>query len=216
MERRFGFTLTGIQPLLMHQDDVWQADELEAWRKHPDNKHRSKAGDDRSPPWTWMTYLYSDGTHVAMPSANIMVALRTAGTQLILKGNKTFKELTQSGLLIFDEFCEFTVRGRQIPVTEIEKLRDREFLEHRTAVEQLGFTLYCKRARVGQSKHIRVRPRFDAWSVTGSIEVLSDAITDEILADLFKRAGRCGLNDWRPSSRTPGPFGMFAADVQAS
>src|SRR5690606_16037654 len=170
----------------------------------------------RSPAWTWMTYVYSDGENVAMPSANIMVALRTAGTQLILKGNKTFKELTQSGLLIVDEFCDFRCGGKQIPAGALDKFRDKSFSDHLEAAKKLGFTLYAKRARVGSAKHIRVRPRFDDWSVSGEIHVLSDDISDDILVDIFDRAGRCGLGDWRPACKTPGPFGMFTAEVKAA
>ena len=91
---KVAFELTGEMPLLMHSDDVEAADELKEWRKDPANKDLSVAGDDRSPAWTWQTYLYSDGEHVTIPGANLMVNLRTAATQIILKKQKTFKELS--------------------------------------------------------------------------------------------------------------------------
>ena len=211
--KSFQFELQGKMPLLMHADDVESADELEAWRKAPENKNRSKAGDDRSPAWTWQTYLYSDGEHVAMPAANIMVALRTSGTQLILKRQKTFKELSQSGLLIETEMCDFLVGGRQISMAEIIAIRDQEFRDQATAAREMGFSLFVRRAAIGRSKHVRVRPRFDNWSVRGVIHVLSPDISDEILEKLFELAGRAGLCDWRPSGKTPGPFGMFTSEI---
>lgn len=211
---RFSFRLVGHQPLLMHADDIFFADELAEWRKAPENKNQSKSGDDRSPPWTWQTYLYSDGEHVAMPAANIMVALRTAGTQLILKGKKTYKELTQSGLLIDTEFCRFTVDGKQIPLAKMVAIRDLPFSEQAKAVEKYGFALYAKRAKIGQAKHVRVRPRFNEWVIDGEINILSPDISDDTLKQIFQIAGNCGLGDWRPACKTPGSFGMFQAEVK--
>src|SRR5688572_24302178 len=121
------FTLKGHMPLLMHADDVEAADTLDVWRKAPENKNLSKPGDDRSPAWTWQTYLYSDGKNIAMPFENIMVAIRQAGTQLILKRQKTFKEITQSGLLIRDEYCEFLCAGKPVAMGPIIAMRDEPF-----------------------------------------------------------------------------------------
>lgn len=214
MFRTFSFRLVGHQPLLLHADDIWQADELMEWRKDPANKNQSKSGDDRSPAWTWQTYLYHDGETVVMPSANIMVALRTAGTQLILKGKKTYKELTQSGLLIDAEYCRFLCDGKEIPMAKIQAMRDLSFSEQANAVEKLGFSLFAKRARIGQAKHIRVRPRFANWAVEGEINVISNDISDDVLTQIFEFAGRGGLGDWRPACKTPGPFGMFQSELK--
>lgn len=212
--KEFGFTLTGIMPLLMHADDIEAADMLMAWRKDPANKNVSVAGDDRSPPWTWQTYCYSDGEHIAYPSENIMVALRQAGAQLILKKQKTYKEISQSGLLITTEFCEFRNAGKQIAVDSLKAIKDKPFADQAKAAEKLGFRLFCKRAKVGTSKHVRVRPRFESWTISGRIQILASEITPEVLVQLFNLAGRVGLSDWRPGCKTPGPFGMFSAVVK--
>lgn len=208
------FELVGEMPLLMHADNVEAADELTRWRKSPENKNISCAGDDRSPAWTWQTYCYYDDEHVAMPSESIMVCLRQAGAQVILKKQKTYKEITQSGLLISSEFCDFFAAGKQIPVSAIAALKTKAFDEQADAARGLGFRLFMKRARVGQSKHIRVRPRFDSWSIRGSLTVIAKEITYEALQTLFEIAGRVGLSDWRPGCKTPGPFGMFKATLR--
>lgn len=209
---RVSFTLTGLTALLLHADDVEAADALSEWRTNPANKNARKPGDDRSPPWTWQTYLYSDGAHMALPSENMMVCLRQAGTQMILRGQKTLKELTQSGLLIPSEFLTLCIRGAQIPMSAITALRDLPFSEQSTAVKELGFRLLAKRAAVGKAKHVRVRARLDDWSLSGELLVhpfAQSALTLERLRELFTIAGRCGLGDWRPAGRTPGVFGMF-------
>lgn len=207
------FTLTGVMPLLMHPDDVEASDMLSEWRKDPANKNMSTPGDDRSPPWTWQTNLYSDGINVTIPSANLMVALRQAGTQLILKKQKTYKEISQSGLLIPTEYLEFCCDGKQIAMADVTTLRDLPFAKQAEAVQSLGFKLFVKRAKIGQSKHVRVRPRFDRWSLSGSIQILVPEISYDILGKLFDLAGRVGLCDWRPGCKTPGPYGMFEAKL---
>ncbi len=208
------FELKGIMPLLMHQDDVEQADTLIAWRKDPANKSISTPGDDRSPAWSWMTYAYNDGKNLVMPSHNIMVCLRSAGTQMIMKRMKTFKEASQNGLLITTEFCEFRNNGQQIKISDINKMRKKPFAEQSAMAKDMGFVLDVRRAKVGTSKHVRVRPRFDDWTVKGSIMILANEITPEVLEQMFSLAGRGGLCDWRPSCKTPGPYGMFEATLK--
>lgn len=207
------FELTGITSLLMHNDDVEAADRLQRWRKDPTNKGISVPGDDRSPAWTWQTYLYHDGSHVAMPSQNIMVCLRQAGTQMILKKQKTYKEVSQSGMGITTEFVPFLSGGRQIAMQEIIALQDKPFIDQSDACRAIGFRLFAKRARIGTSKNIRVRPRFDQWSVSGEITVVAPELTLPVVRQLFEIAGRVGLCDWRPGCKTPGPFGMFTSEV---
>lgn len=211
----YDFTLTGTMPLLMHSADIDSGDELEAWRKAPENKGKSKAGDDRSPSWTWQTYCYYDGDgNVCMPADNLMAALRKAGAKIILKKQTTFKALSQSGLFIVDEFCEFKF-GPKLRSLNIADIPDRKetFEHHSDWAKKTGFSLLKKRAAVGQSKHVRVRPRFDEWQVSGRVEVLADEITRDILQQLFDLAGREGLGDWRPGGKTPGPYGQFTAKI---
>lgn len=214
----YTFELTGVTPLLMHADDVMASDDLMAWRKAPGNKSVSVPGDDRSPAWTWLTYLYHDGEHVAVPADNIMCALRSAGAKISNKGKSTFKALSQSGLFIRDEYCEFLVGGRRIAMADVIGLRDEPtFSSHAAACKAAGFDLLTKRARVGTSKHIRVRPRFADWSVCGTIEVSEVAISAGILSSMFDIAGRLvGLGDWRPGSpSSPGRYGMFSSKMTA-
>jgi hypothetical protein len=215
-EVEYEFTLNGLMPLLMHADDVMASDELMAWRKSPKNKSISVPGDDRSPPWSWQTYLYSDGVHIAMPQECLMAAIRYAGAKIISKGQTTFKAMSQSGLLISSDHCVFTNAGRQIAMADIRSFQDLPFSEHVSRARKLGFDLSIKRAKVGSSKHVRVRAKFDEWAVSGTIAVNEPAITADVLAQLFEIAGRlAGLGDWRPSAKTsPGPYGMFSAELQ--
>lgn len=221
----YEFILSGLTPMLMHADDVPQQDELDKWRKDPANKNLSKAGDDRSPAWTWKTYCYAgemdDGErYLGIPADNIMAALRTAGAQIILKRSKTFKSVTQSGIVVGEFFCPLYV-GQEDGGLKLIKASDIDaiggtFSEHVHACRKLGFDLYVKRAPIGKAKHVRVRPRFNKWEVRGSVQVVAKEITETILLQLFEIAGNyCGLCDWRPASpQSPGPFGKFQARLK--
>lgn len=208
------FVLKGITPLLMHADDVEAASQLDEWRKSPGNKNVSVPGDDRSPGWTWQTYLYRDDAGmIAMPADNVMVALRQAGAKMTLKRQTTFKAITQSGLLMTDENLEFTNGGEQISVLKFVEMRGEKFTDQKKAVEKAGFDLLIKRAKVGTSKHVRVRPMFRSWAVSGEVKILTPDITFDSLQTLFQLAGDVGLCDWRPGCKTPGRYGMFEAMV---
>ena len=209
------FEITGEMPLLMHWDNIEGGDVLKEWRQDPMNKNQSVPGDDRSPAWTWQTYLYNDGEFVTIPQDNLMSALMSGGTQVILKRQKTYKELSQSAILIATEHLRFEYgNGKQLSLAQVNAIRDLPFAKQAEACEKLGFRLFCKRAKIGQAKHVRVRPRFDTWKVSGSLNVISADLPFDKLELIFNYAGRAGLCDWRPSSpKRPGPYGMFTAKL---
>lgn len=213
---KFAFTLTGLSPLLFHADDVEKADALGEWRKDSHNKDVSKPGDDRSPPWTWQTYLYSDGDNLVLPQDNLSAALLSAGAGMILKGRKSMKEASQTAVLLHEDFFTLLVNGKSIAISEIDKLSKMTFQEQSEAVKELGFSLFVKRATVGSSKHVRVRPRFDNWSFKGTAEIVSQEMTEDSLRRMFDDAGFYkGLCDWRPGSpKKPGRFGRFKAELK--
>lgn len=213
---RVKFTITGQTPLLMHADNVEAADLLEQWRKDPNNKDKSKAGDDRQPGWTWQSYLYSDGKHVAIPSANLMVGLRQAGAKMILKGVTTYKQASQSELCVLSEFIDFSFgKEKSLPIADVLKVRDKPFAEQSAWAIERGFKIDVRRAAIGRAKHVRTRARFDSWQIQSEMEVYSpDVLTPEVLTQLFDIAGRGGLGDWRPACKTPGAFGMFSTKLK--
>jgi hypothetical protein len=214
------FELVGKTAMLMHADDVDAADALEAWRKNPVNKNMSKPGDDRTPPWTWQAYLYTDGEFVAMPADCIMVCLRNAGARIPMKGKKTYKEVTQSGMVVTQEFCDLLVNDEKIPIEKMswqhsaDGILNGSYKEHCKLAEKHGFRLFAKRARIGQAKHIRVRPRFDRWKIRGTLSVFAPELGFDVLKQIFEIAGQVGLCDWRPGCKTPGSYGMFEATLK--
>jgi len=210
-------TITGETPLLMHHDNLKWAETMKAWEKDPANKQISVAGDDRSPAWRWIGNLYTDKNVVVLPADNLMTVLREGGTRTPTgKGQKTFKAQTQSGLVVDQSAWPVQMNGQVIPFAPIKELiGEPDFALHELQAQDLGFSLFVKRAMIGRAKHVRVRPRFDNWSAEGSITVFDEMITREILTTILTFAGNyAGLGDWRPSSpRSPGPWGKFSVKV---
>lgn len=219
--RSYEVTITGKMPLLMHADNIAWSDEMDAWKNNADNKKGSKAGDDRSPAFRWLGGLYHDGTVIAMPSDNLMRAFMEGGAMVPVPGGKsgkTFKSQTQSGMLVDGTHWPLFVgeKAQTIAVSSVMALRSEpDFLKHQQLVEKLGFSLHLKRAKIGQSKHVRVRAIFERWTTRGTLHVWDDQIKTDVLKKIVEQAGLYkGLGDWRPGGKTPGPFGMFTATVK--
>jgi hypothetical protein len=217
--RTYDVTITGKTALLMHHDNIDWADFMEDWKNDPANKKNSKAGDDRSPSWRWLGCVYHDGKVLSIPQANIMKSLMEGGAMVPVPGGKsgkTFKSQTQSGMMSVQPFWELLINGKPIKWADIEHLKDvSKFMDHKVAADKLGFSLLVKRAAVGSSKHVRVRPQFAAgWQARGSIAVWDEQITDNALRDIFAYAGQYkGIGDWRPGApKKPGPYGTFEAE----
>jgi len=215
---QYQIKLTGITPLLMHRDNVNFSERRKVWQNAPENKGRSIAGDDRSPAWSWIGCVYHDSNSIVLPSDNIMTMLREGGAKVVKKGKETYKKHTQSGIILDRESFAFMVDGKEIPMDQIKPLMaEDDFSKHVDMAESLGFELLVKRARVGSSKHVRVRPMFRNWSATGSITVLDakmSGLDRETLTIILTYAGAlCGIGDWRPSSPSSGTFGRFEVTV---
>lgn len=211
--------LTGRTPLLMFADSVSWGDRLKAYRDNPENKDAGVSGDDRSPAWSWVGRVYHDGGMVCLPADNLMTVLREGGAKCPTgKGKTTFKKLTQSGLIVDQASWPLIVNGQPLAYGPIGALiGEGDFAAHQAAAEDMGFTLFVKRCRPqANTKHVRVRPRFDTWSAEGTITVLDTIITQPVLSMIVAYAGKyCGLCDWRPSSpRSPGKFGMFETEIK--
>ena len=215
--KNYRVKLVGKSPLLMHGDDIGWREAIDDYRNDPVNKKKGKAGDDRSPAWSWVGYTYNEGGVVGLPSDNLMTCIRDGATLVTVSGKKTFKAQSQSGILINELLWPIETTNGIVNWDPIFKLIGQEdFKEHEKLVKELGFELFIKSAKIGQAKHIRVRPRFDQWTASGTISVFDDMITKTVLEQIFYMAGTyCGICDWRPKSpKSPGQFGRFDATIK--
>lgn len=218
--KQYMVALEGTTPMLHHQDNLIFGEKVKSWQKDPANKEHSISGDDRSPAWTWVGYLYHDRKHIGIPADNLMTMLREGGAKTPNKGKETYKRQAASGIIIDGEQWDMILNGNPVPVKDILALvGNNDFLAHAAAAEALGFELNIKRAKIGASKHVRVRPMFRGWSAVGSLTVIDEelsGLTKPVLQRILDQAGAvCGLADWRPSSPSkPGSFGKFAATIK--
>lgn len=216
--RRYNISITGTQPLLMHADSIEWSDQMDIWKASKDNKAVSKAGDDRSPAWRWLGAMYHDGQNLVMPMANLMRCLMEGGAMVPVPGGKsgkTFKSQSQSGIIGTAIHWPILIGGEPVPVASLLKLNgEPDFAKHQKAALALGFKLFLKRAKIGASKHVRVRPQFDKWGFVATVGISDDQITTDALTDIIEMGGKYkGLGDWRPGGKTPGSYGMFQAKV---
>ncbi len=215
----FDFLLTGRTPLLLHADNLDFSDEIKLWQRDSANKSRSVPGDDRSPAFTWVGSCYHDGEQLVMPTDNLQSCLKSAGSKVIFKRQTTYKELAVAGLWLEPQFMPLLVGdpGQPVPWAPVMGLKNEpDYREHLAAVRRMGFDLMARRAKIGTSKHVRVRPVFAAWSLAGTVEIVNPDITPDALKDIFRIAGSVGLGDWRPGCKTPGRYGQFGATVKAA
>lgn len=216
--RQYSVTLNGKTPLLMHHDNLAWCERMKAWESDPSNRAISVKGDDRSPAHRWIGYLYIDGDSVVIPSDNLMTMLREGGAKCPTgKRGATFKRQTQSGLIVDQAGWALETNAGLVSTDGLAEMEnEKDFSKHMEYAQKMGYTLFPKRAKIGAAKNIRVRPRFDTWSASGSITVFDETITTQILQEILSFAGRySGLGDWRPSSpKSPGPWGTFTAEVE--
>lgn len=229
--QRYHVRLEGLTPLLMHKDELSFSEAyVKPWQQDPANKKYSVSGDDRSPAWTYTGYMYADAVGekgasvLSIPADNLMTLLREGGAKVpppasVKVSEKTLKKYTQSGIMVDQVAWPLLVKGVQVPFASFQRLvGNNDFSAHEALAKKHGFELFAKRARVGQAKHVRVRPRFEpGWEVEGTLTVLDAIISTEVLQDIVNQAGHyCGLGDWRPSSpKSPGLHGRFKATVTA-
>lgn len=221
--KKFAFRLDGITPLILHNDDVEFADDVEKWTTHAkENKIVTKPGDDRYPAWKWVGYLYREEGKVVLPAGNLIRALVDAGKQFSDPTAKsrqtTLKKAAVTAIVFHEASFPILSEGLEINVNGADKLTaETEFEATKAWANERKIGLLIRRASVAGSKHVRVRPWITRWALKGTCTVSHSALET---VDGFKKyldfAGlSVGLGDWRPSSpKVPGVYGRFSAAVE--
>jgi hypothetical protein len=199
-------TIHGVTPLLMHRDAFDEVEVLSGGKK----------GDDRTPSDRWKQYLYLENGRVVMPEANIKAALEKAGAAISIGGKLTLKRPIVAGCFFDTPFLPLLVEDEEVTIDTIDAITG-DFEQQCVGAREAGFSLDIHRVKIGASRHIRVRPRFDVWTCVGTCEVMiPEEITFDRLAECFRIAGNsAGLCDWRPASpKRAGSFGRFESRVE--
>lgn len=211
----YKFKLIGRTDLLVHHDSPVWSDAVSDFRKNDPAGKKAAAGDDRNPPWTYHGYfdLNDETGNVCIPQMNLSASLRDGGKKVSSSKRGSMKSASATAFSLGEPCYDITLPdGRLIPFAPIDAIRGEPFSVQHADIKALGISLDVRRASVGASKHVRVRPRIPAgWSIGGTLTVEDASLTHGALLDIFVAAGRlAGLGDWRPSSpKSPGPFGRF-------
>ncbi|TVQ34023.1 MAG: hypothetical protein EA376_00805 [Phycisphaeraceae bacterium] len=215
---KYEFRIVGTTPLFMNSDNIEWADQMEEWRKDPDNKGKSRPGDDRSPAFTWIGSLWNDGSRVTIPAQVIQKVISLAGAKVLTgKGKSTYKAVAAASVVCVEPWTPLLAYGKEIPMRPIEGMvGNMNFAEHKLLARKLGFELDVRRAKPQyNTKHVRVRPMFLDWGTMGVLDVDEDEISEDVMKKIMAIAGnKIGIGNWRPSeSQSPGPFGKFEAEL---
>jgi hypothetical protein len=156
-----------------------------------------------------------DETHIVMPAENLLGALLKAGAGIGIGKMKTLKAASQS-IFFTDFYIPLKVSGKTISRKDVMEIGG-DFKEQQASALKLGFSLFVKPVNVNNKSHVRVRPRFENWSLTATFETDNTDLlagTDRI-ESIWEGAGKCGVGDWRPNSpRKPGMYGVFTTSVK--
>jgi len=145
------------------------------------------------------TCLWDKETGLFIPGAYIEACLRDAGSSIKLKGHATMKKAVQSDIMVSVDKIPLSIKG-----VKVESLDDIFKMD-----KSGGPVLIDKRVvRVPPRTGARV-PRFrvsipSGWEMTFNIMVEDGrTISKNMLMELFGKAGRVGIGDYRPK------FGKF-------
>lgn len=187
-------TLEGVVPLLCHNGDLCDPFYGPAITMKEITKKKTKTEDDLLAlrKLEFLGGLYLDDKGLPCLTADVILGFLSAAAAK-LKSKKPM----QAGVFTDDDFFPIEYPGSKDPQAMYEK---RDFV-------------LVKRARVGQSAVMRVRPRFRQWKVSFVLNIVTDIIDARTVKESIEKAGRTvGIGDWRPRY---GRFNMIEWKVVA-
>ena len=189
----FVVTCRGLTPLFMNRMSESTLEQLRTKIKPP---KPAKMGTTMTPREEAETKVYTHGGSPMIPGENLMACLIAAGVFVRLDGKRqisTGKSTVLPGLM---SLLDFT-----LPVWIPDSKKSAKWeADVRKGVNPNG----------GEAVAI-CRPRFDAWSFKARILVEENEIGENVIRDLWDKAGkRVGLGDFRPARK--GIFGQFIVE----
>lgn len=171
-------TLRGTKPLLMHNIQLANPDNIWARRVAEIAKIRKKTPEDRAnlARVEWMGSLYVESGRIVMPTTNILKCFKE--TAKITKEGKT---VTRAVVPV--DIALPLIYGGSRDIEELSKLEE---YRDQTLVNVKG------------QRIVRTRPIFRVWGLEVEWELLTDVLDYDSFVKIIKRAGRVeGLGDNR-------------------
>jgi hypothetical protein len=190
-ELRVAVRCKGITPLLMNPQTEEALLKMRDKIKAPKNAPKPTPAEEAQQKAD--VYKDNDGNYY-VPGEALYAALMNAGQFMRLDGKRqisTSKSTNLPGLM--------TLEDRILVLGGLDKKQPFE-VDIKAGKNPNGGEAVCI-----------VRPRFDEWEFTAHITIFTNEIGEEVIRELFDKAGRrCGLLDFRPNRK--GIYGQFVVD----
>lgn len=190
---RFGFRMTGVQPLLIHNEQLANPLAPITMRMKTLTSKRKKLDEDfmEIARTEFEGGLYIDKNGPYLPNTWISATIRE-GAKAMRKG-----EATTRGILFLDDLFYLEYPGME-KVKTVQQLWDAGFYDQRMVGNQ-------------KNRVLRTRPRFDNWALDVRLFYMPKVIEKEDIMRALKRAGaELGFGDYRQR------FGKFVVEEVAA
>jgi hypothetical protein len=167
-------TLTGTQPMLMHNVQLGDPDNEYVRDIGRLNALKSKITDEQRAERDWLKFrggLYYEPDHgPVLPAANVFRSIQQAAA--LTRNGKDIER----GLIILDEYAPLDYEGPRKPEDMWGDGKSR-FVDRRMA-------------RVNRAPVVAIRPRFEQWQATFRLELDEDVIDTDDFQFIAEKAGR--------------------------
>lgn len=170
----YTITLTGVQPLLMHNVQLGDPDNEYVRDIGRLNALKSKITDEQRAERDWLKFrgglYYNDEDGPILPAANVFRSIQQAAS--LTRNGKD----VERGLVMLDEYAVLEYDG---PRTAAELWGDGKsaFVDRRMA-------------RVNRAPVVAIRPRFDQWAATFHFDLDDEIMNADDFEFIAEKAGR--------------------------
>lgn len=187
--RELGFKLTGMTPLLMHDNKM--ANPLNAYTQFmkPLTAKRNKTDQDHMEiaRIEWEAGLYLHDGEVAMPAENLEACFLRAAKRT--KNGQKY----QSGAMISEDWFPLDYKGKKIKVKQNGNIPNVELDPFYESFKHQGMV------KIGAQQVLRTRPVFQDWSLLITIIIDEQVFDERTMISIIEDAGRfVGLCEKRP------------------
>lgn len=185
-------TLTGTQPLLMHNVQLGDPENEYVRDIGRLNALKSKITDEQRAERDWLKFrgglYYDDQAGPYLPAANVFRSIQQAAS--LTRNGKDIER----GMILLDESAPLDYDGPRKP-EELWGDGKTRFVDRRMA-------------RVNRAPVVAIRPRFEEWSATFRFELDEDVMNPDDFAFIAEKAGRMiHVGDYRRF------FGAYAVSI---
>jgi hypothetical protein len=187
-------TITGTQPLLMHNVQLGDPDNEYVRAIGKLNALKGKITDEQRAERDWLKFrgglYYEDSDGPVLPAANLFRSIQQAAS--LTRNGKD----VERGFVVLDEYSPLEYNGPRKP-EDLWGDGTSRFVDRRMA-------------KVNRAPVVSIRPRFDGWSASFRFTLDEEVMNPEDFAYVAERAGRLiHIGDYRRF------FGAYTVEIDS-